>query len=119
MKSTGKPPLRWTGVLFALAANMLLVTVFRGLVQVVGMPFELNVLDTMVAPLLAGVLTAFYAPHRGGMHAFLGGMLSIPCWRSLSLTASGSLRFSPAHSARWAAPSRNWRCGESVDRGDL
>jgi len=73
-----KPPLRWTGVLFALAANMLLVTVFRGLVQVVGMPFELNVLDTMVAPLLAGTLTAFYVPHRGGMHAFLGGMLSVP-----------------------------------------
>jgi hypothetical protein len=78
MKSTGKPPLRWTAILFALAVNMLLVTVFRGLVQVVGMPFELNVLDTMVAPLLAGVLTAFYAPYRGGMHAFLGGMLSIP-----------------------------------------
>ena len=67
MKSTGKPPLRWTAILFALAVNMLLVTVFRGLVQVVGMPFELNVLDTMVAPLLAGVLTAFYAPYRGGM----------------------------------------------------
>ncbi len=78
MTNAKKQPLRWTGVLFALAANMLLVTVFRGLVQVVGMPFELNVLDTMVAPLLAGVLTAFYAPHRGGMHAFLGGMLSIP-----------------------------------------
>ncbi len=78
MKPTEKPPLRWTAVLFALAVNMLLVTVFRGLVQVVGMPFELNVLDTMVVPLLAGVLTAFYAPYRGGMHAFLGGMLSIP-----------------------------------------
>jgi hypothetical protein len=78
MKPTEKPPLRWTAILFALAVNMLLVTVFRGLVQVVGMPFELNVLDTMVAPLLAGVLTAFYAPYRGGMHAFLGGMLSIP-----------------------------------------
>ena len=78
MKPTEKPPLRWTAILFALAVNMLLVTVFRGLVQVVGMPFELNVLDTMVAPLLAGVLAAFYAPYRGGMHAFLGGMLSIP-----------------------------------------
>ena len=78
MSKREKPPLRWTGVLFALAANMLLVTVFRGLVQVVGMPFELNVLDTMVAPLLAGTLTAFYVPHRGGMHAFLGGMLHVP-----------------------------------------
>lgn len=78
MNAKQKPPLRWTGVLFALAANMLLVTVSRGLVQALGMPYEFNVLETMVAPVVAGVLTAFYVPYRGAMHAFLGGMISIP-----------------------------------------
>ena len=73
-----KQPLRWTGVLFAFAVNLLLVTVTRGLVQVVEMPFEFNVLDTMVAPLVAGLLTAFYVGQRGAMHAFLGGMASVP-----------------------------------------
>lgn len=76
-----RPPLQWTGVLFAFAANLLLVTVTNGLVQTMHWPAELEVLATMVAPLLAGVLTAIYVPTRGGMHAFLGGMLSaLPLW---------------------------------------
>ncbi len=72
-----KPPLRWTAALFAFATNMLLVTVTNGLVQTLGLPAEYEVLATLVAPLIAGALTALYAQYRGGIHAFLGGMLSI------------------------------------------
>jgi hypothetical protein len=75
--STPKPPLKWTAVLFALAANMLLVTVTNSLVQSMQWPTEFEVLATLVAPLVAGILTALYARSRGTMHAFLGGMLSI------------------------------------------
>jgi hypothetical protein len=72
-----KPPLRWTGVLFAFAANMLLVTVTNGLVYTLDWPPEFEVLATLVAPVVAGILTALYVPARGGMHAFLGGLLSV------------------------------------------
>lgn len=75
--SASKPPLKWTGVLFALAANMLLVTLTSSLVQAMQWPAEFEVLATLVAPLAAGALTALYARVRGGMHAFLGGMLSV------------------------------------------
>jgi hypothetical protein len=73
-----KPPLKWNAILFAFAANILLVTVTNGLVQTLHWPPEMEVLATLVAPLLVGILTALYAQQRGGMHAFLGGMLSIP-----------------------------------------
>ena len=72
-----KPPLKWTAILFAFAANILLVTVTNGLVQTLHWPPELEVLATLVAPAVAGILTALYVPYRGGMHAFWGGMLSI------------------------------------------
>lgn len=74
--TASKPPLKWTAVLFALAANTLLVTVSNSLVQTLQWPPEFEVLATLVAPLIAGILTAFYARVRGGMHAFLGGLLS-------------------------------------------
>ncbi|MEJ5247146.1 MAG: hypothetical protein WHS90_05220 [Caldilinea sp.] len=72
-----KPQLRWEAALFAFATNMLLVTVLTGFVQTMPLPIEFEVLATVGGPLLAGALTAFYARHRGGMHAFLGGMLSV------------------------------------------
>ena len=72
-----KPPLKWTAILFAFAANILLVTVTNGLVQTLQWPPEFEVLATLVAPVVAGILTALYVPYRGGMHAFWGGMLSI------------------------------------------
>jgi sugar phosphate permease len=72
-----KPPLKWTAILFAFAANVLLVTVTNGLVQTLQWPPEFEVLATLIAPLGAGILTALYVPQRGGMHAFAGGMLSI------------------------------------------
>jgi hypothetical protein len=72
-----KPPLKWNAILFAFAANVLLVTVTNGLVQTLQWPSEYEVLATLVAPLIAGSLSALYVPYRGGMHAFWGGMLSI------------------------------------------
>jgi peptidoglycan/LPS O-acetylase OafA/YrhL len=72
-----KPPLKWTAVLFAFAANMLFVTLANSLVQAAHWPPEFEVLATLVAPFLAGLLTALYARGRGGMHAFLGGLLSV------------------------------------------
>ena len=73
-----KPPLQWSGVLFALAANLLLPTAVEALLG----PFQLGailwVLTAGVAPFLAGILTARYVGSRGGMHAFLGGLISLP-----------------------------------------
>ena len=73
-----KPPLKWTAIIFAFATNILLVTLGNGLVQTLHWPPEFEVLATLVAPVVAGVLTALYARQRGAMHAFLGGMLSVP-----------------------------------------
>jgi hypothetical protein len=76
--SATKPPLQWTGVLFALAANLLLPTAMEALAG----PFNLGtlfwILVGLVAPLLAGWLTARYTGVRGGLHAFLGGLISVP-----------------------------------------
>lgn len=71
-------PIRWTGVIFALAANLLLVTVvdlFMG-----DQPVNLStaLVLRLLAPILAGLLTAFYVQQRGGIHAFIGGMISVP-----------------------------------------
>ena len=73
-----KPPLQILGVVFALAANMLLVTAAHILVINTALPPEAAVLATFVGPILAGMATAFYVPQRGGIHAFLGGMISVP-----------------------------------------
>lgn len=73
-----KPPLRWTAVLFAFAATLLLVTVMDGLVRTMQLGPSFEALATLVAPFTAGVLTAFYAGTRGGMHAALGSLLSVP-----------------------------------------
>ena len=73
-----KLPLLWTGVLFALAANLLLVTVVNMLVEQWQPQPALALLMTLLAALVAGVLTALYVRQRAGMHAFIGGLLSIP-----------------------------------------
>jgi hypothetical protein len=74
----GRPPLYLSGVIFALAANLLLPTT----VEVLLARWELGplflLLVGVVAPLIAGALTASYTRVRGGMHAFIGGMLSVP-----------------------------------------
>jgi hypothetical protein len=60
-----KQPLRWTGVLFAFAANLLLVT-------------GSTALATVFAPLLAGAATAIYTRTRGGLHALVGAAIALP-----------------------------------------
>lgn len=75
--ATPKPQLRWEGALFAFATNLMLVTVLTGLVQTLNLSIEFETIATLAGPLLAGVLTALYVRQRGGMHAFLGGMLSV------------------------------------------
>jgi hypothetical protein len=73
-----KPPIRWTGILFALAANVLLVTLAESAVSRLGGSRNLLLLATVVAPLLAGILTAIYTGARGAVHSFAGGLLSVP-----------------------------------------
>ncbi|MEM7531204.1 MAG: hypothetical protein AAF639_03430 [Chloroflexota bacterium] len=72
--TTTKPPIRWTGILFAFAANTLLVTALSSFLPAGGM----GDLATILGPILAGVVTAIYVGQRGGMHAFIGGLISIP-----------------------------------------
>lgn len=77
-RDTPKPPLRWTGILFAFAANLLLVTLADTLAGQIGGSLYWELLATIVAPLVAGVAAALYAGVRGAMHAALGGLLSLP-----------------------------------------
>ena len=63
--NTTKPPLRWTGVIFALAAKLLLPTA----IEIIAEPWicgaMLLALVSIIAPLIAGAVTASYAPTRG------------------------------------------------------
>lgn len=81
MSRTSRPakkPLRWTGVLFAFAANLLLVTLGDALARVIPGGINTEMLATVVAPLIAGAATAVYAGDRGGMHALFGAGLALP-----------------------------------------
>lgn len=75
-----RPPLRWAGVLFAVVVNILLVT----LADLAIAQFDLSdnvglsVVLRLLGPLFAGILTALYVGPRGGIHALLGGMISVP-----------------------------------------
>ena len=70
-----KEPLRWTGVVFALAANLLLVTVADALS---GTGENSGTLATVFAPLIAGAATALYTRQRGGIHALIGAAIALP-----------------------------------------
>ncbi len=74
--SSERTPLRWQGIVFALAANLLLVTVANLIVSPLW-PSALVWL-TIGTALLAGAATAIYVGQRGGTHAFIGGVISIP-----------------------------------------
>lgn len=75
---TKKPALRWTGILFAFAATLLLVTLGDALARVLSFGINAELLATVLAPLLAGIATAYYAGSRGGMHALVGAALAFP-----------------------------------------
>lgn len=69
-----KEPIRWTGVMFGFAANLLLVTAADALVG----PNGSTSLATVFAPLIAGAATAIYTRSRGGLHALLGAAFALP-----------------------------------------
>jgi hypothetical protein len=75
---SNKPPLLATGILFALAANLLLPTALEASVGLWDVGQLLWWLTGVVAPLVAGALTALYTRQRGAMHALIGGMISVP-----------------------------------------
>jgi hypothetical protein len=70
---SSKEPIRWTGVMFAFAANLLLVTVADYLGGA-----ESSMAPTVLAPLVAGAATALYVKTRGGIHAFIGAAIALP-----------------------------------------
>lgn len=76
--SATRPPLRVVGVLFALLATLILVTLASLLAAAMGWSRSGLLLSTALAAFVAGVLTARYVGARAAIHAFLGGMLSIP-----------------------------------------
>lgn len=75
---TEKPPIQPSGIVFALAMNVMLVTAAHMLVAQTTLPASAEVLATFVGPVITGVLTALYVGQRGGIHAFIGGLLSVP-----------------------------------------
>ncbi|MEZ4663335.1 MAG: hypothetical protein R2911_37800 [Caldilineaceae bacterium] len=77
-KSAARPPVRAAGILFGLLANLILVTLVSLLVAALDWSRSGLLIGTAVAAVIAGVLTARYIGARAGIHAFLGGMLSIP-----------------------------------------
>lgn len=72
------PPIQWTGIIFAIACTMLLVTVVDLALRDRGVAVNLAVAVRLLAPIAAGVLTTLYVQQRGGMHAFIGGMITVP-----------------------------------------
>lgn len=73
-----RQPLRWQGVVFAFAANLLLVTGGDALARQLQIGINAELLATIVGPLIAGAATALYIRNRGGMHALLGALISLP-----------------------------------------
>ncbi len=83
-----KAPIRWLGVLFAVAMNLVLVTLADLAVRQLGLAVTPSVFVRLVAPFIAGVLTTLYVGQRGGIHAFLGGLVSIPLLALFVLTGA-------------------------------
>ena len=73
-----KPPIRWTGILFAAAMNVMLVTLAQMLINWWGLSLNFELLATLFAPFAAGALTHYYLRQRAGIHAVIGGLISIP-----------------------------------------
>ena len=85
-----KPPLRIGGILFALLMNLIFVTL-AGLIDST-LRSGIGQVSVTRSPMLviagatiAGVLTTMYIGRRGGTHAFIGGILSIPILLYVSL----------------------------------
>jgi len=75
-------------VLFAVAMNLVLVTLADLAVQQLGLAVTPSVVVRLIAPFVAGLLTTLYIGQRGGIHAFLGGLISIPLLALFVLTGA-------------------------------
>ncbi|MCB0186265.1 MAG: hypothetical protein KDE31_18475 [Caldilineaceae bacterium] len=73
-----RPPLHWMGILFAVALNLMLVTLADWTIRQFGLAVIPSVVLRLAVPFVAGVLTALYVGVRGGVHAFVGGLISAP-----------------------------------------
>ncbi len=73
-----RTPIQWAGVFFALLCTLLLVTGVDLILSNQHLDMGLALVLRLLAPVLAGLLTAFYVGTRAGIHAFIGGMISIP-----------------------------------------
>lgn len=73
-----RPPLRPAGIIFALAANLLLVTLALLAGSVSGVGSGLLAGLTLAAAIIAGLATAAYVGQRAAIHTALGGLLSVP-----------------------------------------
>ncbi len=91
MSEPSRRPLRADGVLFAGAANVLLVTAGVFLGSMFGENLLLLNLTVLGGAFLAGLLTGLWVRARAAIHAFLGGLLSAPIL------------------ALWILPNTNWR----------
>lgn len=72
-----KPRLKWQPVVFAFAGNLLFLTLAYGAANTFFFGQAILWL-TLIGPVVAGILTALLARQRGGIHAFIGGVASIP-----------------------------------------
>ena len=89
--------IQWTGILFAVAVTLLLVTVVDLVITNQGLAVTMAVVLRLLGPIMAGVLTAIYVRQRGGIHAFIGALITLPLmalfvfhgnWQSAVLAAA-------------------------------
>ncbi len=73
-----RPPLRLAGIVFALALNLFLVSVVFLTAGSWGVEGSLLIAALLTVAVAAGVLTTLYVGARSGIHAFIGGLLSVP-----------------------------------------
>lgn len=78
MQKEERAPIRLTGVIFAVAANLLLVTIADMIVAQLDVTTGFSAILRLITPFLAGLLTALYIGERGGIHAAIGGLITIP-----------------------------------------
>jgi hypothetical protein len=71
-----KPALRITGIAFAFALNLFLVSLTSLMGTSWGVAVDLLTTLILIAAVIAGLLTTWYVGARSGIHAFIGGLLS-------------------------------------------
>ena len=96
-KEASKAAIQWMGILFAVAVTLLLVTVVDLVITNQGLAVTMAVVLRLLGPIGAGVLTTLYVRQRGGIHAFIGALITLPLmalfvfhgnWQSAVLAAA-------------------------------